>query len=110
MAVQHDRTTPNTGKTLSERYAPHGGGRLGGTRAESQRNGNDPNEILHDDCTWGNQRREDSDQGQNSVGKILSHVRELQQSHLAYAEAQQQRIESLEMQVLELLEKEESVD
>jgi len=97
--------------------------RLGVSSGEGPTDGDESNKILNSDSSRRNPAREESPvEGQGNVGKIARQLRELQQAHLAFIEKQQQTLEaqltasteyrdkvvdsiqSLEKQILELLE------
>lgn len=81
-------------KENDQRYSTSGRGRLGSARAKSESIG-----IVFSNATsQGNSTRlyRNSESsvysGQRSLGKILSQLRELQRSHLAYVEAHEKRL------------------
>jgi hypothetical protein len=68
---------------------------LGSTRGQSQSNGDEiKNRTTKEDCTRIRRDKKSSiNRGKASLGKILSQLRELQRSHLAYIESHEERLQ-----------------
>jgi hypothetical protein len=66
---------------------------LGSSGQQSAVNGHEPNSVPEGDCSWVHREPEsDNDSRKRNFGKILGQLRELQQSHLAYVQAHEDRL------------------
>ncbi len=85
-----------SGKEDNKRDSSAGRGRLGGTEEQSESIGHEVSDrIPEGDSTWLHRSAEDSiDGGKANLGKILSQLRVLQRSHLAYVEAHEERLKN----------------
>jgi len=83
-------------------------GRLGVSKISSATDGNDENQVLGSDSTWGSTCREDSNNRCTSSGGILGQLRDLRDSHLASLNAFQSKLEALEQQIVNLIQSQSS--
>ncbi|MEG4459275.1 hypothetical protein QUA58_31410 [Microcoleus sp. N9_A1] len=85
-----------SGKEDDKRNSPPRRGGLGGIEEQSKSTGDEVSDgIPEGDSTWLHRGPEDSiDGGKANIGKILSQLRVLQQSHLAYVEAHEERLKN----------------
>jgi len=85
-----------SGKEDNKRHCSSGRGRLGGVEKQSKSNGNEITDgIPESDCTGIYRSSENPlNGGETNLGKILSQLRELQRSHLAYVEAHEERLQN----------------
>ena len=85
-----------SGKEDDKCNSPTRRGRLGGTEEQGESAGNEVSDgVSQGDSTWIYRSPEDFiDGGKANLGKILSQLRVLQRSHLAYVEAHEERLKS----------------
>ena len=85
-----------SGKEDDKRDSPSRRGGLGSAEEQSQSAGDEVQDgVLEGDCTWVHRGPENSiDGGKANLGKILSQLRILQRSHLAYVEAHEERLKN----------------
>ncbi|MEG4323647.1 MULTISPECIES: hypothetical protein [unclassified Microcoleus] len=85
-----------SGQKENQRHSSPRRGGLGGAGRQSESDGNEiTNRSSEGDCTGIYRDSKGSvNRGEASFGKILSQVRELQHSHLAYVEAHEERLQA----------------
>ena len=84
-----------SGKEDNKRHSPLGGGGLGSAGGQSESNGDEIEDgVAQGDCARVHRNSESSiNRGKASFGKILSQLRALQRSHLAYVESHEERLQ-----------------
>ena len=84
-----------SGKEDNKRHNSLGRGGLGSTGGQSESNGDEiEDRIVQGNCAGLHRDPQSSiDRGKGSFGKILSQLRELQNSHLAYVESHEERLQ-----------------
>ncbi|WP_293205076.1 MULTISPECIES: hypothetical protein [unclassified Microcoleus] len=82
-------------KDHSQRHSPIGAGRLASTGGQSKSDGDGIQDgIDSTDCTGVHRDSKGFvNEGKASFGKMLSQLRELQRSHLAYVESHEERLQ-----------------
>lgn len=90
------KTYGKSGKEDNKRNSKTGTGGLGSTREQSKSNGDGfENRIDPRNCARVHRDSESSiTTGKTSFGKMLSQLRELQRSHLAYVESHEERLQT----------------
>lgn len=85
-----------SGKEDSKRNNSSRRGRLGGNQKQSKSVGNEIKDRVPESNCTGIYRSSKNfvNGGEANLGKILSQLRELQRSHLAYVEAHEERLEN----------------
>lgn len=85
-----------SGKEDNKRDSSARRGGLGGTEEQGESIGNEVSDgIFEGDSTWLHRSPENSiDGGKANLGKILSQLRKLQHSHLAYVQAHEERLKN----------------
>jgi hypothetical protein len=85
-----------SGKENSKRDGSSRRGRLGGNQKQSKSAGNEIKDGVPESHCTGIYRGSENfvNGGEASLGKILSQLRELQRSHLAYVEAHEERLQN----------------
>lgn len=85
-----------TGARKNQRDDQNRSRALGSFGSEGAAIGNEPDRAYHPGSSGGNYQRENLDQAdpERNIGKILSQLREIEQSHLAYVGAHKKRLET----------------
>lgn len=88
--------TNETGARENQRNNQDRSTALGSTGSESSFTGNEQDRVNYASGSRGNYQRENLDQinSERNFGKILSQLREIEQSHLAYVGAHKKRLET----------------